>query len=57
MEQEICQECYGNGYVVAVEDMLRSADFENRLYKDCSACDSQGTIPGEEPLSNMEVGQ
>jgi len=55
MEQEICQECYGNGYVVAVEDMLRSADFENRLYKDCSACDSQGTIPGEEPLSNMEV--
>ena len=55
MEQEICQECYGNGYVVAVEDMLRSADSGNRLYKDCSACDSQGTIPGEEPLSNMEV--
>ena len=55
MEQEICRECYGNGYVVAVEDMLRSADSGNRLYKDCSACDSQGTIPGEEPLSNMEV--
>jgi len=57
MEQEICRECYGNGYVVAVEDMLRSADFGNRLYKDCDTCDSQGTIPGEAPLSNRGVGQ
>ena len=52
MEHEICQECYGNGYVV---DTLGKQIFGTQLYKNCSTCDSQGTLPGEAPpreLSN-----
>ena len=47
MEHEICQECYGNGYVVDVEDMLGKRIFGTRLYNDCDDCDSQGTVPGK----------
>jgi len=56
MEQEICQECHGNGYVV-VKDMSESAGFKSRLYDNCGTCDSQGTVPGEAPLSNKGVEQ
>ena len=59
MEHEICQECYGNGYVVAAdldETFGGVHPVGTRLYKNCSTCDSQGTIPGEAPLPKG-VGQ
>lgn len=58
MEHEICQECYGNGYVVVAdldETFGGVHPVGTRLYKNCSTCESQGTLPGEAPpreLSN-----
>ena len=41
MKKEICPECHGNGYV-------GDLDGEQRVYRDCHVCDSQGEIPENE---------
>jgi DnaJ-class molecular chaperone len=37
MKKEICLECDGNGYVA-------DSDGEQRVYRDCDRCDSEGEI-------------
>lgn len=39
MNNPICPECHGNGYV-------RDADYgsQQRVYRDCEKCDSQGEL-------------
>ncbi len=37
MKKEICLECDGNGYVA-------DSDGEQRVYRDCDRCDSEGEV-------------